>query len=436
LTIAFAPLERALAGEVLRPGSPEYEAARRPPIALLRDLRPQAIVRCRTAADVAEAIEFGRACGLEVVPRSGGHCFGGRSSTEGLLVDLSPMNAVTLEGDTARIGAGARLGDVYDVLAARGLTVAGGCGPTVGIAGLTLGGGLGILGRRHGLACDQLLGARVVLADGRVLEVDDQRHADLLWALRGAGGGRFGVVSSLRFRTLEAPATTTLHLTWPDEHAPAAIAAWQEWSPDAPDELAASLLVTGGVHVFGALSGTEAEARALLGAFVERVGTDPASARLVHGPYREAKRRLAESGPGEETEGHVNLSKSEFFRRPLPADAIDALVRHARDTGVTLDFSPWGGAYNRVRPDATAFPHRAERFLLKHDVAIAPGSPAREPLAALRHSWELVHPWGSGGAYVNFPDPDLDAWDPVYHGSNRERLLRVKAAYDPDGVFA
>jgi FAD/FMN-containing dehydrogenase len=278
LTIAFAPLERALAGEVLRPGSPEYEAARRPPIALLRDLRPQAIVRCRTAADVAQAIEFGRACGLEVVPRSGGHCFGGRSSKEGLLV--------------------------------------------------------------------------------------------------------------------------------------------------------------GGVHVFGALSGTEAEARALLGAFVERVGTDLASARLVHGPYREAKRRLAESGPGEETEGHVNLSKSEFFRRPLPADAIDALVRHARDTGVTLDFSPWGGAYNRVRPDATAFPHRAERFLLKHDVAIAPGSPAREPLAALRHSWELVHPWGSGGAYVNFPDPDLDAWDPVYHGSNRERLLRVKATYDPDGVFA
>jgi FAD/FMN-containing dehydrogenase len=431
LTLAFAPLERTIAGEVLLPDSPGYEAARRPPIALLRELRPQAIVRCRTAADVAEAIAFARSSGLRLAARSGGHCFGGRSSTEGLLVDVSPMNQVSVGDGVATIGAGARLGDVYDALAAHGLTIAGGCGPTVGIAGLALGGGLGILGRTHGLTCDQLLGAEVVLADGRVLAAAD----DLLWALRGAGGGRFGIVTRLTLRTVPAPATTTLHLTWPAAHAVPAVAAWQEFSPDAPDALAASLLVTDEVHLFGALLGSESEARELVSAFVGRVGADPATARLEPMPYREAKRHLAEHGPGDELEGRVNLSKSEFFRGPLPADAIAALVEHARDPRGTLDFSPWGGAYNRVRPDATAFPHRAERFLLKHDVAIAPGAPEAEARAWLRRSWELVHPWGSGGAYVNFPDADLDEWDPAYHGPNRDRLLRLKAKFDPDGVF-
>ena len=416
---------------LLQPESPEYEAVRRPPIPLLEDLRPQAVARCRSAADVAEALAFARRRGLAVAARSGGHCFGGRSSTEGLLVDLGPMNAVSVGDGVATIGAGARLGDVYDALDAHGLTIAGGCGPTVGIAGLTLGGGLGILGRTYGLTCDQVLALEVVLADGRVLEVSD---GELFWALRGAGGGRFGVVTRLELRTVPAPATTTLHLRWPFELAPAAIAAWQDFTADAPDALAASLLVTSEVHLFGAMLGGEAQTRELLSDFVRRVGAEPASERLAQMGYRQAKRHLAEHGPGEEGDERVHLSKSEFFRGALGDDAIAALVDNARDPRATLDFSPWGGAYNRVAPDATAFPHRAERFLLKHDVAVEPGEAgsAREWLA---RSWEIAHPFGTGGAYVNFPDADLDEWDPAYHGANRERLLRVKAEYDPEGVF-
>ena len=416
---------------LLQPQSPEYDAVWRPPIPLLEHLRPQAIARCRSAADVAEALAHARRHGLAVAARSGGHCFGGRSSTEGLLVDVGPMNGVTVGDGVATIGAGARLGEVYDALDAHGLTIAGGCGPTVGIAGLTLGGGLGILGRTYGLTCDQLLGAEVVLADGRVLEVSD---GDLLWALRGAGGGRFGVVTRLELRTVRAPATTTLHLRWPFEEAEAAIAAWPDFTAGAPDALAASLLVTSEVHLFGAMLGTEAQTRELTADFVARVGAEPASERLAHMGYRAAKRHLAEHGPGEEGDERVHLSKSEFFRGPLGADAIAALVDHARDPRATLDLSPWGGAYNRVAPDATAFPHRAERFLLKHEVAVGPGQAgaAREWLA---RSWQIAHPFGTGGAYVNFPDTDLDEWDVAYHGPNRERLMRVKAEYDPDGLL-
>ena len=129
--------------------------------------------------------------------------------------------------------AGVRLGDLYDELAEHGLTIPAGCGSSVGIAGLTLGGGLGILGRKHGLTCDHLLRAQVVLADGRVVECDEHHDGELFWALRGAGGGHFGVVTSLVFRTIPAPATTVFHLVWPPAAAAAVVRAWQAYAPEA-----------------------------------------------------------------------------------------------------------------------------------------------------------------------------------------------------------
>jgi FAD/FMN-containing dehydrogenase len=390
------------------------------------DVRPEAVAACETPGDVAAALAEARRSGLPVAVRSGGHCFAGRSSTEGLLIDVSPMRSVRVGDGTASIGAGAVLGDVYDALDAHGLTIAGGCGPEVGIAGLALGGGLGILGRRHGLTCDQLVAAEVVLADGRVVECDERRESDLFWALRGAGGGQFGVVCRFELRTLPAPRVATLDLVWPRARAADAIAAWQDWAPDAPDDVAASLIVGREVHLFGAMApGRE------LDAFVARLG-DPASSSLHELPYREAKRHLAEHGPAEGEPGHLYI-KSGFFRRPLPPEAIAALLE-ASDA--LLDFSPWGGAYNRVAVDATAFPHRRERFVLKQDVVVPgpDGAPAaRERLA---RSWAIVAPYASGGVYSNFPDPDLE--DPLraYHGPNLDRLRRIKAAYDPDGMFS
>jgi FAD/FMN-containing dehydrogenase len=417
--------------DVLVPGSDAYEAARRPAMARFRDVRPEAVVRCASARDVADALAY--ADGRHVAIRAGGHCFAGRSSTAGVVIDVGPMHAVELSGRVARIGAGARLADVYDALDAHGLTIAGGCGPDVGIAGLLLGGGLGVLGRAHGLTCDQLVAAEVVLADGRVVRCDAETEPDLFWALRGAGGGQFGVVTEFTVRVLDAPASTVFHLRWPRTRAAELLARWQAWSPDAPDQVAASLLCTpGGVHVFGSLVG---DAPTVLDAMGE-----PDSAVVEALPFREAKRWLAGHGPGEGAPGALDFSKSEFFREPLPSRAIAALVDGFEDgvaQGFTceLDFSPWGGAYNRVGPGETAFPHRSERFLLKQAVSVAPGEDAAAARAWLAGSWAAVHPWGSGGVYANFPDPDLE--DPLlaYHGPNLERLRAVKRAYDPDRVF-
>ena len=459
-------LQSALAGDVVLPAAGEYAALRRPPVARFDDgfltaaeaSGPEAIVLCREPADAAETIAFARRFGLEIAIRSGGHCFAGRSFTRGVVIDVSPMQSVSVADGVATVGAGTRLGVVYESLAREQLTIAAGCGTSVGIAGLTLGGGLGILGRMHGLTCDQLLGAEIVLADGRVVECDEHHDADLFWALRGAGGGNFGVATSFRFRPVPAPAATGFDLVWPYAEAGAVLGAWQEWAPDAPDELAASVLITlfGDldqpplVHLFGGMAGTESETFSLLGGLIDRIGTEPVATASEHGSYVETKRYLAGLGDqfeqierAREARPVPSFSKSEFFERPLPRDAIDALLANfvaARVAGQSreLDCMSWGGAYNRVPADATAFPHRTARFLIKHAVVFGPDASDAGKEAArgwLTRSWESVHPWGTGGVYVNFTEPGLHRPETAYYGPNHERLLSVKRRYDPDNFF-
>jgi FAD/FMN-containing dehydrogenase len=460
MTADWGALQRAIDGHVVLPGSADYESVRKPVMARFEHLRPVAVVQCATPADIAATLAVVRGLRLPTAIRSGGHSVAGRSSTDGVVLDVTPMRSVVVAGDVATVGAGVRLGDLYDALAEHGLTIPAGCGPSVGIAGLTLGGGLGILGRKHGLTCDHLLAAQVVLADGRIVECDEHRDEELFWALRGAGGGHFGVVTSLVFRILPAPATTVFHLVWPPAAAAAVVQAWQTWAPDAPDELDATLRLTAagdgeraaGVEVVGSVLDGEADAAELLGELIDRVGADPMEASRRHMAHRAAKRYLEGLGSVEDRErlgperspqpGYL-YSKSEFFRRPLPGRTVATLVEHltqglAPGQSREVDFLPWGGAYNRVPTDATAFAHRGERFLVQHLVRVNPDPAPAERGAArdwLARSWTLVHPWGSGGVYPNFPDADLQDWAHAYHGRNYDRLRRVKAAYDPGGFF-
>jgi FAD/FMN-containing dehydrogenase len=196
------------------------------------------VVLFRTAEDVVEAVAFARRWGIEVAVRSGGHDFAGRSSGPGMVLDLTLMHSLEVSDGLATVGPGFRLGDLYVALAQHGVTIPAGCGATVGIGGQALGGGLGLLGRSLGLTSDQIVAAKVVLADGRVAECDDQRHEDLFWALRGAGAQGFGVVTRLTLRTVPEPAATSFHLKWPYQRASALVAAWQDWSPTGPDGLA------------------------------------------------------------------------------------------------------------------------------------------------------------------------------------------------------
>jgi FAD/FMN-containing dehydrogenase len=446
-------LQAAIDAEVILPHAPGYEAARKPALARFHASRPRAVVLARSADAVAGTIRFAQRNGWRTTPRSGGHCFAGRSSLGDVVIDVSPMGTVSVSDGLATVGAGTRLGPLDDALTAHGRMIPAGCGPSVGIAGLALGGGLGILGRKYGLTCDQLVSARVVLADGRVLDCDEHHDEALLWALRGAGGGHFGVVTSLVFTTVPALASTCFHLVWSPVHAAAVIDAWQSWAPTAPDEMNASLRLTVAgdagsspvVNLLGAMLGTESGTELLLGEFAALVGADPVTEFVRSMPYGQVKRHLSGLGSIDTASGQQQrtmLSKSEFFRQPLPGHAIAAVVDNL--TGLCppgqrreLNLTPLGGAYNRVPSDATAYVHRDERFLVEHVVTADPAESA--PLAAastwLTGSWATVHPYGSGRVYPNFPDPGLEDWADAYYGGNYGRLLAVKQAYDPGNWF-
>ncbi|RIQ28177.1 FAD-binding oxidoreductase [Jiangella rhizosphaerae] len=398
-------------------------------------MRPRYVVRCRSVGDVVRTLEYARATGTPLVPRGGGHCFAGRSSTDGILLDLGGLDGVTVTGSgSATIGAGARLAGVYGALHRHGRTLPAGCGPTVGIAGLTLGGGIGLLGRRYGLTCDRLAGAQVVLADGRVVDCDAEREPDLFWALRGAGGGQFGVVTSLVFDTVPEPETTRLDFGPPRAPLAEVIEAWQGWAPDAPDEVTVTLAVLARpgrpveVSLGGASLLPEAPTYELIDGFRSDVGA-PLDLRGGQ-PYSRLKDLLAGPDPLEDVAAGRRI-RSEFFARPLRRATIDALCAQLTDGPADgprrLAFTPMGGAYGRVPGGATAFAHRGERFLLEHGAAATS--------AWTDTSWQIGHADGSGHVYPNFPDPALADGPAAYHGANLPRLAELKRRYDPGRVF-
>lgn len=447
-----------LRGELLVPGDPGYSAVRKPVIGTAHEVLPQAVVRCAGVQDVVEAIGFARSGGLRFALRSGGHSFAEHSSTDGLLIDLGGLSGVTIGRDLVTVDPGVRVGQLTDRLAESDRLVPCGWSRAVGATGAALGGGFGVFSRLYGLGCDHLVAAQVVLADGRVVWADADREPDLYWALRGAGGGNFGAVTSLVFRTRPVVPAMRFELHFGHRDAAAVVNAWQHWAPDQASELNAELAVVAGddpavppvLVVFGVAVADRGETEALLERFVARVGVTPLGANLGAMSGREAARHHVDpdwepSPMPPDVRPGLRVVRSEFFDRPLPARAVADLVawfgspsRRVAGQIRELEFVPWGGAFARVAPAETAFPHRRARFLLRHTVQVGARASDQARWAArqwVTGSWSTVHPHGSGGAYVNYPDPDLPAWARAYHGGNLERLIEIKAKYDPTGLF-
>ena len=450
---AWRQLSSSMIGPLLHPGHAQFEPLHRPATNRHPAAHPRAIARCATPADVAHAIAFARRHGLEIAVRGAGHCFADHSSTTGLLIETGLMDAVGVDGDLARLGAGARLAGIYRTLHQHQATIPAGCGPTVGIAGLALGGGLGVLGRKYGLTCDRLTGAQIVLADGAVITCNDASDPDLYWALRGAGAGNFGIVTALTFRTIAEPQAVAFHLSWPDHRALAILVAWMEWAPKAPDGIAASLVVRASAdssvplqaHLIGAFLSDEPAAADALGRFELLAGTPAGNRQFAAAPINDVKARLAEVGAevGDAPSATVDHSASEFHLEPCPAAIASALVEAVTANRIAgqareLALTPLGGAYSRVPADATAFVHRQDQFLLEYTATSDPAQPAATRRAAyqwLSHVRESLDGHGTGRSYQNFPDTELA--DPLcaYYGQNLPRLRDVKRRYDPDDFF-
>ena len=430
-------LRKMIEGDVFTPGSREYDGARRTAFARNAATRPSAVVQCASTSDVVGVIRWAREHGTHLVPRGGGHCFSGRSTTEGVVLDLRRLDQVRLDTDgRARIGAGARLAHVYDELDAHSRVLPLGCGRTVGIVGLTLGGGLGLLGRRHGLTCDTLVRAEVVLADGQLVVCDSEHEPDLFWALRGGGGGQFGVVISLEFRTVSRPPATRLQLRWPEESAADVAAAWQDWAPSADRNITVNLRIVADagrplqVMAFGAALLDGGDVHRHLADLLGGTGP-PITARFDPCVNPSDLKRSFFTDAVEGAWGAaVTRSRSDLFSGSLPRSKVHELIdelTEAPDGRRELSFTALGGAYDDAGVTATAYAHRGQRFLLEH--IAGDGSTWQD------RSWRLAHPYASGGVYVNFPDPALTNWAAAYHGTNYPALVKVKRTYDPEEFF-
>jgi hypothetical protein len=467
-TAAWATLASSLSGRLVLPSSPSYATARLLYDPRFDNLNPAAVAYCASPGDVQRCIGFARAHGIRPIPRCGGHSFAGYSSGPGLVVDVTPMNTVTVSGagsgGSARavVGAGTLLVDLYDRLAQSGVVVPGGSCPTVGISGLALGGGVGVLGRKYGLTCDTIESVQVVTADGRILTCDASTNADLFWACRGGGGGNFGIVTSFTFRTSPIPPLALFTLDWPSSAAADVLGAWFGWQHAGPDELWSNCqLLSGGngdlqVRTSGIFVGSAATLGSLVNTLVTAAGAQPSS-RFV-GPEQYLHAMLVEAGCEslDVVQCHLTTQSpmgtldragsvaSSGYVSALPSPAgtaafvatVNDLIQTLPHLGGGVAFDALGGAINAVKPSDTAFVHRNAIAGIQASVATgASESGAEQGRTWLAHFASSVTSYVDGQAYQNYIDPTLVDWQQAYYGTNLGRLVSVKARHDPDDVF-
>ena len=456
-------LRRSLGDRLITPTDPTYST-----VAGLFDPRfdrihPLAIARCTSTQDIQRCLDFARSTGTPVAARSGGHSYGGYSTSSGLVIDIGPLNAIVVDTSSgiARIGAGARLADVYAKLDAAGVSIPAGSCPTVGIAGLALGGGIGVVARKYGLTCDRIKAVELVTADGQALRCDAKSEPDLLWAHRGGGGGNFGIVTALEFETYQTSPLSYFVLRWDWASAAAVIAAWQDWLPVAPDELWTSLHVDGAgsssdtAHVFvsgvyvGDPAGLEplinelqvASKAPLTTRFVKQAGH--LQTMMIEGGCADLS--VAQCRPqseGGQLARESQLARSDYIAAPLSSSGIDVVLtaiegRRAKKLfGGGVLFDAYGGAINRIGATDTAFAHRDKLACLQYVAPLLTVAGAGANRAWLDELYTAMRPYVSGYAYQNYIDPQLSDWQHAYYGANLNRLVGVKTAYDPTNVFA
>jgi len=437
-------LAARVAGSVVVPGDVVYDDVRQ-----LHDItfdrRPRVIVRAASAADVAEGVRFARAHELPLAVRSGGHNFAGYSmADDGVTIDLSELKGIDIDPGTrtARVQPGVTSGDLGPAANAHGLALTTGDAASVGIGGLTLGGGIGWMVRKHGLTIDHLLSAEVVTADGEVVRASASEHADLFWALRG-GGGNFGIVTEFEFRLDEVSDIIGGAIVLPAT--PEVVRGFAEYAVNAPEGLT---IISAVMHIpplpFVDQADWGRTAFALLVCFdgsAEEADEALAPIRALAAPIAEAIGPMPYPAIYSLTEmasqRHAGVVRSAYLRElsgPVIETVIDAIERAESPLNM-VQIRPLGGAMARVAAEDTAFAHRDKEFLIAVIGISMDAADAASLTAWVEAAWEKVAPYGDG-VYVNFlvaegDDRIREAYPPATYA----RLAEVKRRYDPDNVF-
>lgn len=434
-----AAFRRRLSGSLVLPGDDDYHLARQVWNGMI-DKRPAIIAFCVKPSDVVEAIAFARETGLPVAVRAGGHNIAGKSlCDDGLVIDLSRMRRVAIdwESQTACAQGGALLADLDVASQACGLATTTGVNSDTGLVGLTLGGGIGRLGRKHGLSADNMVSAEVVTADGRILNASEDENADLFWALRG-GGGNFGVVTEVVYRLHPLGPTVlagSLIYRWQD--ARAALRLYAEFSAAAPDEISAdAALVTlpGGdraVSISAFYAGPLEEGERALQPL--RSALTPLDDRIRTIPYVELQR----AGDATFPRGDRFFWKAQFLRT-IPDAAIDVLMDiypAAPSPRSLFVFQQVGGAIARMPAEQSAYANR-DAALDAFPVSIWSDPAEDEPnVAWAATAYEAMRPFGMNGVYVNNLGDEGEDRVRAAYGANYPRLVALKRKFDPTNLF-
>jgi FAD/FMN-containing dehydrogenase len=442
---ALEQLRAGFTGEIIAPGDAAYDAARTVFNAMI-DKRPALIAQCATPDDVAAAIRFARQQSLEIAVRGGGHSVAGKALVEGgLVIDLRRMNGVIVDPErrTAAVAGGATMRDLDHATEPHGLATTGGRVSTTGVGGFTLGGGSGWLDRKFGLACDNLLVAEVVLADGAKVVASEQEHPDLFWALHG-GGGNFGVVTSFTFRLHPLRAVTAALLLWDPGRGPEVARAYRDFIAGAPDEIGGGLIYLTGpaedfvpAHLIGeptcavllTYAGPEEAARRVMAPLLA-LGHE--GELIVEVPHAELQGML------DDPPGYRNYWSAEYLDT-FPNAAVDHFCARASDMIAPSPSQhvlfPQGGAVARGRSDWPVPWRKAAWCVHPFGLRADPADDERERRWARDLRTDL-QPWASGAVYHNFIGDE--GQERVIAGFGRDqyaRLAAIKAKYDPDNVF-
>ena len=432
-----------ITGAVIAPDHPDYEKARTVLYGGL-DKRPAAILRVADTDDIIAAIAHARDNGLELAVRSGGHSAAGHSTTDGgLVIDVRNLKSIDIDpaARTVWAGAGTTAVELTEALAEHQLIVGFGDAGTVGLSGITLGGGVGYLSRKHGLSIDSLLAVEIVTANGEVLLADEASHPDLFWALRG-GGGNFGVVTKLQFRLHPLPAFTGGMLLLPAT--PETIAGFAKAAAEAPEELStiANVMPAPPMPFLPA----EAHGKVVIMGMMAYAGDDDAAQRAL-APFRALATPIADfvkpgpyAGmyPPEDPDYHPTAVSLNLMTRKIGRDEAQTIIGYLEESDAPLrvcQIRVLGGALSRVAPDATAYAHRKSPIML--NVAAFYAGEADKPV---KQRWvgdfaEALHQ-GDDGVYVNFVgDEGPERIRAAYPGATWDRLRQVKRQYDPQNLF-
>jgi FAD/FMN-containing dehydrogenase len=441
-------LKKAIRGQVLLPHDPGFVAAAHVFNTRFDHVRPRAVARPVDGVDVRDAIRFTAPRGVRVRARSGGHSYAGYSTlADGIVLDLRRLSKVRFDkaSGLVTVGAGAQLIDLYAGLAPHGVVVPGGSCPSVGVAGVTLGGGFGLASRRLGLTIDSLHAVKIVTADGRLRTVDHHSDPDLFWALRGGGGGNFGIVTQFAFRTHVVPARSTyFNVRWPWPSADAAIDAWQHWAPHTNDRITSILHLNAGgpasINANGQYLGPSGDLPRHLGALLSVPGATLSANHEA--PFLMIQLLVANcdgksvaachtvnAAPGGTLPRESFNAKSDYVASPLDRAGRAAMIAATEAPGAgALLCDAYGGAVGRVDPTATAFAHRHPLFCIQYYGAGGSAS-------WIHQAWTKLRPHVSGRAYQNYIDPALPDWEDAYYAQNRKRLQDIRRAVDPHHYF-